>query len=66
MNEFYYHKLQPYYNKKIELLYMDTDSFILSITTTNLLKDLNYFENHFDFSELDKDHQFNDFKKSCR
>ena len=37
MYEFYYHKLQPYYNNKSKLHYMDTDSFILSIKTTNLL-----------------------------
>jgi len=35
---------------------MDTDSFILSIKTNNLLKDLEYFKHDFDFSELDKDH----------
>ena len=27
MYELYYHKLQPYYNNKIKLHYMDTDSF---------------------------------------
>ena len=57
MYEFYYHKLQPYYNNKIKLNCMDTDSFILAIKTTNLLKDLDYFKNDFDFSELDKNHQ---------
>ena len=52
MYEFYYHKLKPYYNNtqstfgasgKIKLLYMDTDSFILSIKTKEVLKDLDYF-----------------------
>ena len=57
MYEFYYHKLQPYYNNKIKLHYMDKDSFILSIKTTNLLKDLEYFKNDFDSSELDKSHE---------
>ena len=33
MYEFYYHKLKPYYNSKIKLHYMDTDSSILSIKT---------------------------------
>ena len=60
MYEFYYHKLQPYYNGKIKLHYMDTDFFILSIKTTNLLKDLEYFKNDFDFSELDENHEFYD------
>ena len=43
--------------KKIKLHYTDTDSFILSIKTTNLLKDLEYFKVDFAFNELDKNHQ---------
>ena len=39
---------------------MDKDSFILSIKTTNLLKDLKYFKDDFDFSELDKSHDLYD------
>ena len=31
--------------------------FLLSIKTTNLLKDLEHFRDDFDFSELDKNHQ---------
>ena len=60
MYEFYYHKLQPYYNNKIKLHYMDTDSFILSIKTTNLLKVLEYFKNDFEFNELNKSHELYD------
>ena len=43
MYEFYYHKLQPYYKFSVKLHYMDTDSFILSIKTGDLIKDLKYF-----------------------
>ena len=57
MYEFYYHKLQPYYNNKIKLHYMDTDSFILSIKTGDLINDLEYFKDDFDFSELDENHE---------
>ena len=39
---------------------MDTDSFILSIKTTNLLKDLKCFKDDFDFSELDTSHELHD------
>ena len=39
---------------------MDTDSFILSIKTTDLIKDLEYFKDDFDYSELDKNHQLYD------
>ena len=57
MYEFYSHKLQPYYNNKIKLHYMDTDSFILSIKTGDLINDLEYFKDDFDFSELDPSHE---------
>ena len=39
---------------------MDSKSFILSIKTTNLLKDLEYFKNCFIFSEMDTSHQLYD------
>ena len=63
--ELYYHKLQPYFNNKMEhrsikLHYMDTDSSILSIKTGDLIKDLEYFKNDFDFSELDENHELYD------
>ena len=32
---------------------MDTGSFILSMKTTNLFKDWEYFKDYIDFSELD-------------
>ena len=36
---------------------MDTDSFILSITTKDREKYWEYFKDDFDFSELDKSHE---------
>ena len=57
MYEFYYHKLQPYYSSNVKLHYMDTDSFILSIKTGDLINDLEYFKDDFDFSELDPSHE---------
>ena len=60
MYEFYYHKLQPYYNCSVKLHYMDTDSFILSVKTGDLIKDLEYFKNDLDFSELDENHELYD------
>ena len=62
MYEFYYHKVQPYYNNNVKLPYLDTDSFILSIKTSNVLKDLEYFKDDFDFSELDTSHELYDLK----
>ena len=65
MYEFYYLKLQPYYDSKVQhrsikLHYMDTDFFNLCIKTTNLLKDLEAFKNDFDFKELDENHELYD------
>ena len=60
MYEFFYHKLQPNYNCSVKLHYMDTDSFITSIKTGDLIKDLEYFKNDFDFSELDENHELYD------
>ena len=57
MYEFYYHKLKPYYNCSVKLHYMDTDSFILSIKTGDLINDFEYFKDDFDFSELDENHE---------
>ena len=57
MYELYYHKLKPYYNSNVKLHYMDTDSFILSIKTGDLINDLEYFKDDFDFSELDPSHE---------
>ena len=53
MYEYYYEKFLPFWQEKVKLQYMDTDSFILCIETDNLEKDLKHFENDFDFSDLD-------------
>ena len=60
MHEFYYHKLQPYYSSSVKLHYMDTDSFIQSIKTGDLINDLENFKDDFDFSELDENHELYD------
>ena len=35
---------------------MDTDSFVLSISTKDVIKDLKNYEDFFDFSNLDENH----------
>ena len=35
---------------------MDTDSFILSVNTKDIIKDLKNLEDIFDFSNVDKNH----------
>ena len=57
MYQFYYEKFQPFWGQNLKLHYIDTDSFVLSIKTDNLVKDLEHFKEDFDFSDLDKSHQ---------
>ena len=54
MYETYYDTLQPYFGQEnIQLHYMDCDSFILSIKSENITKDLKNLEDVFDFSNID-------------
>ena len=58
MYESYYHKLQPILGEKnSQLNNMDTDSFVLSINTKDIIKDLNNFDDVFDFSFLSENHE---------
>ena len=42
--------------KNLQLRYMDTDSFVLSVITKDIIKDSKNLEDIFDFSNLDKNH----------
>ena len=54
----YYDKLQPYFGEKnLQLHYMDTDSFVLSVNTKNIIQDLHNMKEYFDFSNLNKGHE---------
>ena len=56
MYEFWYDYLQPMYNDKIELCYMDTDSFIIYVETDDVCKDIsNDVNKWFDTSNYSKD-----------
>ena len=58
MYETYYDILQTYFGQQnIQLHYMDTDSFVLSVNTKDVIKDLKNLEDVFDFSNLDKNHE---------
>ena len=58
MYETYYDQLQPYFGQEnIQLHYMDTDSFVLSVNTKDIIKDLKNSEDIFDFSNLDENHE---------
>ena len=59
MYETYYDKLLPYFGmENIQLHYMDCYSFVLSLKTEKVIKDLKNLEDIFDFSNLDKNHEF--------
>ena len=58
MYETYYDILQPYFGQEnIQLHYIDTDAFVLSLKTQDIIKDLKNLEYIFDFSNLDKNHE---------
>ena len=58
MYESYYDKLQPYFGEKNKQShYMDTDSFVLSINSSNIIKDLKTLENLFGLCKLKKKHE---------
>ena len=58
MYETYYDTLQPCFRQEnIQLHYMDTDSFVLSVHTKDIVKDLKSLEDIFDFSNLDENHE---------
>ena len=62
MYAIYYGNFLAFRGNQLPLLHMDTDSFFLSIKTEDLIKDLEYIEDNFDFSELDKPHELYDCK----
>ena len=58
MYETYYDKLQLYSGQEnIQLVYMDTDSFVLSVNTKDIIKDMKILEDIFDLSNLEKSYE---------
>ena len=56
MYEFWYNHLKEKYNNKFQLIYTDTDSFVIEINTDDIYKDM-YEDRHlYDFSEYPTDH----------
>ena len=55
MYDFWYDYVKPKYNQKAKLWYMDTDSFVLNISTEGFIEDINNdVERWFDTSNYDK------------
>ena len=69
MYETYYDKLQKYFGiDGIQIHYQDTDAYIMSVKTTDIVNDLSILQNRyklFDFSNLNKEHKLfsNEYKK---
>ena len=56
MHQFWYDHLKNKYNNKVELIYTDTDSFIIQVETDNIFKDMLEDKNIYDFSEYPTNH----------
>ena len=56
MYEFWYDHLKNKYNDKVELIYTDTDSFIIEVETNDIYKDMYENKNQYDFSEYPENH----------
>ena len=58
MYEIYYDKLQPYFRQeKIQLRYIDTDAFVSTVNTNDIIEDIKDLEDMFDLSYLEKTHK---------
>ena len=56
MYEFWYDYLKEKYNDKIQLIYTDTDSFVIEVETDDIYKDMLEDSHLYDFSDYPKDH----------
>ena len=57
MYEFWYNHLKVKYGNKIQLIYTDTDSFVIEVETDDIYKDMYEVGHLYDFSDYPKDHQ---------
>ena len=57
-NEIYYDNLQPYFGQeKMQLHCIDTDAFVLSVITKDIIRHFKNLEDIFDFSNLDRNRE---------
>ena len=65
MFETNYDNLHPYFGQEsFQLQYVDTDAFVLSMNTKDIIRDLIDLEDVFDFSNLDKNYEIFSEKKN--
>ncbi|XP_066963212.1 uncharacterized protein [Macrobrachium rosenbergii] len=61
MYKFYYNVLRAHYRDRVQLLYMDTDSFFFTLETEDLMSELKGpLHPHMDFSNFPKSHPLHD------
>ena len=56
MYQFWYDHLKVKYGNKIQLIYTDTDSFVIEVETDDIYKDMYEDRRLYDFSDYPKDH----------
>ena len=56
MHEFWYDHLKDKYNDKVELIYTDTDGFIVEVQANDIYQDMYENKSLYDFSEYPKNH----------
>lgn len=56
MYDFYYGKLKARYGARCQLLYTDTDSYLLEIQTEDMYKDMTQNQGLYDTSDYTQDH----------
>ena len=64
MYETYYDKLQAYFGlENLQLHYVGSDSFVLSVNIKEIIKDLKNLEDLFDFSNLNENYELFSLKR---
>ena len=64
MYDFYYNTMQARYGNDCKLLYTDTDSLVMHITTEDVFKDFKAMSDKFDFSNYPTNHPNYDKKNA--
>ena len=58
MYDFWYNKLKPIFKDRLNLLGTDTDSFIYSVKSDDVMKEYKPIQKYFDYSNIDKSNKY--------
>ena len=56
MYQFWYNHLKPKYGNKVQLIYTDTDSFVIEVETDDIYQDMLEDSHLYDFSDYPENH----------